>query len=103
MKLYQLAEIIRSKNSKAFTLILDVVFRKREIYTLVKDSGIINKALISELYQVKANDVMITWFDDGLAFKVTMPRPVPQGDAGDGDILGGQQYGPLLDIEIPNK
>jgi hypothetical protein len=33
--------------------------------------------------------------------KFSMPRRVPQGDFGDGDMHGGQQYAPLLDIEVP--
>jgi Domain of unknown function (DUF4387) len=30
-----------------------------------------------------------------------MYRRLPSGSPGDADIFGSQQYGPLLDIEVP--
>lgn len=100
-KLCELARVIRSKNSKAFLLIFDAIFDNVDLYKRVKNSGVIRKELISNIYGTTVSDIMITWFDEGLAFKITMPRPVPQGDAEDGDLLGGQQYAPLVNIEIP--
>jgi hypothetical protein len=40
-------------------------------------------------------------FDPANAIKFTIYRTRPNGSPGDWDILGCQQYGPLLDIEIP--
>ena len=100
-KLSELAEIIRSKNSKSFLLCFDVIFGRAEVYQHVKKSGVINKKLISTLYNTPLNDILITWFDEGYAFKITIPRPIIQADIGDGDMLGGQQYPPLHDVEIP--
>ena len=34
------------------------------------------------------------------AIKVTIPRPVPQGDRDDGDMFGGQQHAPLVDLLV---
>lgn len=67
----------------------------------MKNSGIIGSNLISTLYKVPTQNILITWFDEGRALKITMPRPVPQSSAEDSDQFGGQQYAPLLDIEIP--
>ena len=39
--------------------------------------------------------------DNARAFKFSIPRPLPQGDLGDGDLHGGQQFTPLMNIEIP--
>ena len=39
--------------------------------------------------------------DQALAFKFSVPRPRIQGDFGDADMHGGQQYAPLLEIEVP--
>jgi hypothetical protein len=39
--------------------------------------------------------------DHALAFKASIPRPVTQGDVGDSDGHGGQQYAPLMAIEVP--
>ena len=40
-------------------------------------------------------------FDPALAIKFTMYRRTPSGSPGDADIFGSQQYGPLIDIEVP--
>jgi hypothetical protein len=100
-KLCELAKVIRSKNSKAFLLIFDCIFNSEDTYMRVKNSGVIDRELISRLYSVPIGDIMITWYDEGRAFKITMPRPVPQASEEDGDQFGGQQYAPLLDIQIP--
>ena len=39
--------------------------------------------------------------DNALAIKASIPRPVFQGDPRDSDGHGGQQYAPLMEIEIP--
>src|SRR5262245_10210001 len=96
-KLCELAKVIRSKNSKAFLLIFDCIFDSEDAYERVKNSKVIDPKLISKLYGMPSSDVMITWYDEGRAFKITMPRPVPQASAEDGDQFGGQQYPPLLD------
>ena len=41
-------------------------------------------------------------FDAANAIKFTLYRERPSGSPGDWDILGCQQYGPLLDIEVPD-
>jgi hypothetical protein len=35
-----------------------------------------------------------------MAIKASMPRPIFQGELADGDCYGGQQYVPLLEIEV---
>ena len=40
-------------------------------------------------------------FDPALAIKFTMYRRLSSRGPGDADIFGSQQYGPLLDIEVP--
>jgi hypothetical protein len=40
-------------------------------------------------------------FDVANAIKFTIYRLRPSGSPGDWDMLGCQQYGPLLEIEIP--
>jgi hypothetical protein len=40
-------------------------------------------------------------YDAACAIKITIPRPVISGDIDDTDVFGGQQYGPLVDLEIP--
>ena len=46
-RLYDLATVIRSKNSGPFQTTLDVLFENKEIYEKVKESGIISKKHIA--------------------------------------------------------
>jgi hypothetical protein len=39
--------------------------------------------------------------DHARAIKATIPRPYFQGDPRDSDSHGGQQYAPLMGLEIP--
>jgi Domain of unknown function (DUF4387) len=99
-KLAELASLIRSKNAGPFQLTFDVMFDDRERYERVKASGRISAATIAEAYGVREADVMFFFVDNALAIKASIPRPVFQGDLGDPDGHGGQQYAPLMDIDI---
>jgi len=100
-RLRDLASLIRSKNAGPFELTVDVMFDNRDAYVRVRDSGVITRRLISELFHVDEAVVRLVNYDAGLAIKATMPRYVVSGDPGDGDVYGAQQYGPLVDIEVP--
>jgi len=45
--------------------------------------------------------VKFFWCDNAWAVKASIPRPHVQGGLHDSDSHGGQQYAPLMDIEIP--
>ncbi|MFC1935705.1 DUF4387 family protein [Chloroflexota bacterium] len=47
-------------------------------------------------------DILFFECDNALAIKFSIPRPVFSGDLEDSDVYGGQQYAPLLDIELPD-
>jgi hypothetical protein len=67
----------------------------------VKESGVINKELISKLYRVEdKNAISIISFDQAAAIKITFPRRIASGNIGDSDIYGAQQHVPLYEIEI---
>jgi hypothetical protein len=101
MKLVQLTSLIRSKNAGPFSLTFDIMFPDQQSYLRVKRSGILNVALFAKLFQRKLETVRFFECDNALAFKFSIPRPIFQGDLGDGDLHGGQQFTPLVDIEIP--
>ena len=101
MKLWESASLIRSKNAGPFILTLDIMFADRDAYEKVRDSGVLDRNLVAAIYGVPVEDVDGYECDNALALKFSMPRPLPQGDFGDGDMHGGQQYAPLLDIEVP--
>jgi hypothetical protein len=45
--------------------------------------------------------VTIINYDAASAIKITIPRPTISGDIDDADVYGGQQYGPLVGLEVP--
>jgi len=100
-KLWQVAKLIRSKNSGPFELTFDVIFKDREIYEKVRDARIINAQWFARTYRLAPEVVSVIEYDAAAAIKVTIPRPVISGDVDDTDVFGGQQYGPLVDLEVP--
>jgi hypothetical protein len=101
VKLSQCASLIRSKNAGPFALTFDVMFSSVPAYEWVKRSGVLTAERFAEIYGVPVKDVNAFECDQALAFKFSIPRPRVQGDFGDGDMHGGQQYAPLLEIEVP--
>jgi hypothetical protein len=102
MRLYDLADIIRSKNAGPFTLTIDLLFNDPEIFKKVVNSQVLNPELISKLYNVDVNKVLITPFERVGAIKVTLPRPsgVSAGAPGDTDVYGSSQHYPLADVKM---
>jgi hypothetical protein len=98
----ELASLIRSKNAGPFELTFDIMFDAAETYQRVKRAGVVTKAVAARLFNVAEADVKLFFADVALAIKVTIPRPVFQGDLGDPDGHGGQQYAPLMSIEVPD-
>jgi hypothetical protein len=100
-KLGELARLIRSKNAGPFELTFDIMFDDPATFERVKRSGMLTPELIGSLYNLSPNRVRFFVVPEALAFKASIPRPRFQGDVLDSDGHGGQQYAPLIDIEIP--
>ena len=100
-RIRDLAVICRSKNASPFLLTLDLVFPDRETFERVQASGVVTKQLISRLYQVAEDDVLLVEFPLANAIKATIPRLHGSGAVEDSDVYGAQQHGPLMDVEIP--
>lgn len=101
-KLTDLAGTIRSKDAGVNMVTFDIIFYNSEIYEKVKKSGVITKKSISKIYNIPLERIShFVEFDPANAIKFTIYRNLPNGSPGDWDVLGCQQYGPLLDIEIP--
>lgn len=100
--LQDLAKTIRSKNAGTDKITFDIIFKEKENYDLVRNSGAITKKTISGLYNIPEERITdFVHYDPANAIKFTILRERPSGDPGDGDIFGSQQYPPLLSIEIP--
>ena len=101
-KLWQVSKLIRSKNAGPFELTFDVIFKDHATYEKVRDAKIINAAWFAKTYRLTPEVVSVINYDAASAIKVTIPRPVISGDIDDTDVFGGQQYGPLVDLEVPD-
>ena len=102
MRLYDLASTIRSKNAGVNQITFDIIFPDRKTYERAVRSGVITRDSIAKLYKIPESRISdFVTFEVGNAIKFTIYRLRPSGSPGDWDILGCQQYGPLLDVEIP--
>lgn len=100
-RLRDIAKLIRTKNAGPFQLTIDVMFDSAEPFERVRRAGILDRSVIAKLYQLPEDRVKVYYYTPANSVKVTIPRPVVSGDTGDSDVFGGQQYGPLVDLEVP--
>ncbi len=100
-RLYDLAKVMRSKNSGPFEITLDILFDSPAAYERVKASGAINPQNVSERCGINLESIRrIVFFDAALGIKITYLRAVSSGTAGDRDVYGAQQHPPMMDILI---
>lgn len=99
--LKDIANVIRSKNAGPFELTLDVLLKDADMFEKLKAADIINKKMISELYQIPEADVIsIVYFPNAKAIKATIVRPLPSGALGERDVYGAQQHAPLVNFSF---
>jgi hypothetical protein len=102
-RLYDLASTIRSKNAGVNQVTFDIIFPSSDSYRRVLASKAITKDSIAKLFRIPLSRISdFVTFDPANAIKFTLYRTRPNGSPGDWDILGCQQYGPLLELEIPD-
>lgn len=101
VKLTEIAEVIRSKNSGPFELTLDLIFKDREIFDKICAAKIFTPQFIADLYRIKPDNVLaIIEFIPAKAIKINLRRNIPSGGLGETDVYGAQQHVPLLEAEI---
>lgn len=101
-RLMDLAQVIRSKNAGPFELTFDILFEDRANYERVRDSGVINRRRVAQLYGISDNEVLVCRpYEPACAIKITIRRRIGSGDLGETDVYGCQQHVPLTTIEIP--
>lgn len=100
--LSELAKTVRSKNAGVDRITFDIIFRDRQNYELVKDSGVLTRDSVAKLYRIDQSRITdFVTYDPAFAIKFTILRKRPSGSAGDADIFGAQQYAPLLGVMVP--
>ncbi len=101
IKLIDVAEVIRSKNSGPYELTFDIILRDWEIFQLFCDKQLIGKELIAQLYNIPQDKVInVIEFKPAKAIKATIERPIASGELGETDVYGAQQHAPLLGLEF---
>jgi hypothetical protein len=100
-RLGDITRLIRSKNAGPFLVTFDILFDDEKVYRHVLASGMLTRERFARTFNTPLEDVEYSTYDPGLAIKATIPRGIYSGDVGDSDVYGGQQYGPLVDLEIP--
>jgi hypothetical protein len=102
--LSDIAKTIRSKNAGVDKITFDVIFADRAAYDRVRESGALSREAVCRIFAIDAVRISDhVAFDPALAIKFTIYRRVPSGSPGDADIFGSQQYGPLLDLDVPGS
>lgn len=91
---------VRSKNAGPFVVTFDLFFEAVDDYRAVVDSGRLTPEAVAAIYGLEADQVRVSPFEPALAIKVAIPRAVPGGGPGDTDVAGGQQFVPLLALEL---
>lgn len=102
IKLGEFANTVRSKNAGVNQVTFDIIFRNPQDYQRARRSGALSREAILKLFAIPPERMSdYVEFDVANAIKFTLYRARPNGSPGDWDILGCQQYGPLLEIEVP--
>jgi len=97
IKLTDVAEVIRSKNSGPYELTFDIMFKEQTVFEDFAAKNVMTPAVFAELYGIKESDVLsVMAFPPSKAVKITIVRPMSSGALGEKDVYGAQQHGPLL-------
>jgi hypothetical protein len=97
-----LAVLVRSKNAGPFWLTIDIMFDDEAKYCRARDSKVITRDGIAQMFGRNPDDIIVVNHDVALAIKVSFPRPQSSGSKYDSDVYGGQQYAPLLSLPVPD-
>lgn len=107
--LRDIAKVIRSKNAGPFQLTFDVIFDDASVYNAVKSSGLLSKDTMAQLFGRSVDEVVwCGFFDQALAFKLTLPRTRGgelrcSGGYMENDVHGSQQYMPLMTLPLSEE
>ena len=99
-KLRDVCRYVRSKNAGPFWITVDLFFDGPDSYARHADDPAIGAAAVAQLYGVETEQVKRFRVDDLQVVKLSFPRRQPQGGALERDMHGGQQFVPLLDVEL---
>jgi hypothetical protein len=76
------------------------MFENSDMFNKCLEQDILSAKNIAEIYGIALEKIDTFAMPMISTIKISFPRSVSQGDLGDSDNHGGQQYAPLLDLEI---
>lgn len=101
VKLIDVADVIRSKNSGPYELTFDIIFKEWGMFRKFCETKVIDGVLVARLYNISQEKIInIVEFKPAKAIKVTIERPIASGALGETDVYGAQQHAPLLGLEF---
>lgn len=101
LKLIDIAEVIRSKNSGPYELTFDIIFKDWDMFDKICKAKVINEELIASLYGITVDKIInVIEFKPAKAIKATIERRISSGEIGETDVYGAQQHAPLLEVEF---
>jgi Domain of unknown function (DUF4387) len=99
-KLKEVCRYVRSKNAGPFWVTIDLFFDSSESYHRYRDAPGISASAIAGLYGVDVELVKRFSIDSLGVVKLSIPRLQPQGGVLEYDMHSGQQYVPMLELEV---
>jgi hypothetical protein len=99
-KLKDVCRYIRSKNAGPFWVTVDLFFDGKESYAKYRDDPTISAAAIAAIYGVDAALVKRFAVESLNMVKISYPRPTAQGGVHERDMHSGQQFVPLLELQL---
>ena len=79
---------------------IDVMFERIDMFHKCVEQNILSAKNVAKIYGIEPEKIDTFEIPMISTIKISLPRSVNQGDLGDSDNHGGQQYAPLLDLEI---
>ena len=99
-KLRDVCRYVRSKNAGPFWVTVDLFFDSSGSYAEYHDDPAISAATIAAIYGVDAAHVKRFEVKSLNMVKISYPRATPQGGVHERDMHSGQQFVPLLELQL---
>lgn len=100
-KLFDISDVIRSKNSGPYEITFDIIFKDFDIFHKVANANVFTPEVFAKLYCIDVKSVMcVVNFEPAKAIKITIERPISSGSLGETDVYGAQQHAPLMNFEF---
>jgi Domain of unknown function (DUF4387) len=99
-RLKEVCRYVRSKNAGPFWVTVDLFFDGAESYAKHHDDPAISSEVIAAIYGVDPALVRRFPVSSLNMVKISYPRVTPQGGVHERDMHSGQQFVPLLELQL---